>query len=79
MEPTIRRVLPEAAIQKGAVRPIGPRRERGAKREDEFADELARRAERDPRRSPPEVESEEHPTVRPPADGETGTHLDVTG
>jgi hypothetical protein len=44
MDPSIRRVQPEAALLHGAVRPVGPRRERSAKDGTEFSDELEKRA-----------------------------------
>ena len=79
MEDSIRRVQPEAAIQSGAVRPVGPRRQGSGQ---EFASELAGQAGK-PRRDP---DADEEPeggdvdrSVGPPAGDETGGQIDVTG
>ncbi len=76
MDTSIRRVQPEAAIQHGAVRAVGPRRERGPKREGEFDEELSKHADEAEAPQPAAADHREH---RPPTDGEIGSQLDVVG
>ena len=79
MEEVIRRVQPEAAIQSGAVRPVGPRRQGSGQG---FASELADHAGTQ-RRDPDEHEEPEgrdvDRSVGPPDGEETGGQIDVTG
>lgn len=81
MDPGIRRVQPEAGIQSGAVRRVGPRRQRGSNPEQEFADELARETGE---AATDETTTDEDPrdadlTVAPPDEDEAGTRIDLVG
>ena len=80
MDASIRRVLPEAAIQPGAARPVGPRRERAGDPRS-FADELASRDEGPGRddAGEPEVHLLDAPTGDPLGADEIGGRLDVVG
>ena len=76
MDTSIRRVQREAAIQKGAVRAVNARRQRGSKEERGFADELETPAEQ--AISSPMQDHNDAKQKRP-LDGETGSLLDVIG
>jgi len=78
MDPSIRRVQPEAALQAGAVRPVKPRRERGAKDEQRFADELAKEPEPDHGTNADEERPRKNTPVQARADELVGSRLDVT-
>ncbi len=78
METSIHRIESNAAIQSGAVRKAGPRRQRGSQ-EHSFEEELSQGGKSPRAEGPDEEARHEELPVAPPAEDETGTRIDLVG